>query len=67
MSERKVLVGYYVERTWRTPPHKGETLVASLRTIYPTMDDAIIAAVQEQRIDDRYTYAGVAVWKVIHE
>ncbi len=43
MSNR-VVVGYFVRRTWKVPPHSGETLFAETRQLYSTRKLAEAAA-----------------------
>jgi hypothetical protein len=36
----KHIVGYYIRRTWKTPPHPGTTLHNESHRVYPTREAA---------------------------
>lgn len=59
----RVLVGYFIRRTWKKPPHDGQTLFAESHRIYPTRELAENA--HRQRIgslDDRFDYDVAEAW-----
>lgn len=61
----RVLIGYFIRRTWKKPPHPGKTLFAESRRIYGTYVEASMALDEltiEQRLDQRFDYDIAEAW-----
>lgn len=61
----KVLVGYFIRRTWKQPPHPGKTLFAESHRLYDTHKKASRALEQSLsngHLDDRYDYSVAEAW-----
>ncbi len=59
------LIGYFIRRTYRTPPPIGKTICAQPHRIYPTRQDAEDAADRvcaSAYFDNRYTYDIAEAW-----
>lgn len=64
MSKR-ILVGYFIQRTWKRPPHDGETLFAESHRLYKERGDAEIALARDRvggGLDDRFNYDVAEAW-----
>lgn len=61
----RTLVGYFIRRTWKKPPHIGKTLCSTLHRIYPTKKSAVDALILGERsghFDDRFDHDVEEVW-----
>lgn len=61
----RILVGYFIRRTWKKPPHDGQTLFAESHRVYPTRE--LAHEVMENRrkrndFDPRFEYDVAEAW-----
>lgn len=64
MSER-VLVGYFIRRTWKKPPRDGQTLFAESHRIYDEREhaqDDLDRLKELGRTDKRFDYDIAEAW-----
>lgn len=66
---KRVLVGYFIRKTWKAPPHPGMTLHAETYDIYETREkaQAAIDSWPTRRRDSRFEYEVAEVWKRVHD